>query len=74
MTAWNAVFQVEQVEKLTLIPHLPTHHRANPPSKRIPTESQFVNDRDAFFNGIGQVKSSSPKKMQVCYHQQRSFP
>jgi hypothetical protein len=63
MTGCNAVFQVEQVEKLALIPHLPTHHRANPPSKRIPTESQFVNDRDAFFNGIGQLEPLNPKKI-----------
>jgi hypothetical protein len=46
----DAVFQVEQIEKLDLVSRLPAHHRQTPSPKRKTTESRFANNHDAFFN------------------------
>ena len=51
----NALFQVEQIEKLALIACLPTHH-GKPPSLAAfqPTELLFAENHEPFFNTIGQ--------------------
>ena len=54
MTSRNALFEVEQVEKLALIARLPTHHGKPPPLiASSQTESLFADEREPFFNAIG---------------------
>src|SRR5207344_1928957 len=53
MTSRNALFEVEQVEKLALIARLPTHHGKPPPLiASSQTESLFADEREPFFNAI----------------------
>jgi len=57
MTSRNALFEVEQVEKLALIARLPTHHGKPPPLiASSQTESLFADEREPFFNAIGQTR------------------
>jgi hypothetical protein len=50
----NALFQIEQIEKLALIARLPTHHGKAPSLAAFqPTESLFADYREPFFNTIG---------------------
>src|SRR4051812_49363695 len=60
MTSRNALFEVEQVEKLALIARLPTHHGKPPPLiASSQTESLFADEREPFFNAIDPTRTFS---------------
>jgi hypothetical protein len=58
MARRNALFEVEQVEQLALIPRLPAHHRKLRRRKPKQTESLFAENHEPFFNTIDPEQTS----------------
>jgi hypothetical protein len=56
----NAIFEVEQIKKLSLIARLPTHHDPPPPlNESTSRESCRVPNHESFFDSIGHKRIGS---------------
>src|SRR5262249_52985180 len=66
MIWWNAIFEIEKIEKLSLIARLPTHHDPPPPpnESRSNRESCPSANHEPFFDSIGPLRTSRAEQTQ----------